>query len=93
MNSRRGQHNAERVTRILKDVIDSLGRAGVPCEFTFQVWKKEEFRDPVADSTEGPEYPRNPGLEPLRHGPDGDSLFEMPGPVFARMRGLLARVW
>ena len=92
MNSRIGHHNAERATRILQDVIDSLGRAGVPCEFTFQVWKKEEFIDPATDSPEGPDYPRNPGLEPLRHGPDGGRVPTVEGPLFARMRGLLTRV-
>ena len=60
MNSRDPRHNEERVTGILQDIIDRLGRAGVPCEFTFKVQKKEEFRDPAADSPEGPEYALNP---------------------------------
>ena len=93
MNSRDTGHNEERATRILQDIIDSLGRAGVPCEFTFKVQKKEEFRDPAADSPEGPEYALNPGLGPRRHGPDHGG-FETPGgpKSLARMRGMLTGV-
>ena len=78
----------------LQLIIDSLGRAEVPCEFTLKVCKKEESRDPNADSPEGPEYAPNPGLGPRRHGPDygGYETPAGPGASLARMRGTLARV-
>jgi hypothetical protein len=93
MKSHNQGDNEASATRILQDIIDSLVRAEVQCEFMFKVQKKEEFRDAAADSPEGPEYPLNPGLRP-RHGPDYGG-FETPGgpqASLARMRGMLARV-
>ena len=92
MNSRDSWHNEACAKRVLQEIIDSLVRAGVPCQFTFKVQKKAEFRDPAADSPEGPEYALNPGLRP-RHGPDYGG-FETPGgpKTLARMRGMLAGV-
>ena len=76
----------------LQLIIDSLGRAEVPCEFTFQVWKKGEY-ETNSDAPGGPVAPKNPGLRPGR-GPDlgGYETPAGPGASLARMRGTLARV-
>ena len=94
MNSQYAYQNQGYAKGILQDIIDRFGRAGVPCEFTFQVRKKEEFRDPATDSPGGPLAPKNPGLGPRRHGPDlgGYETPAGPGASLARMRGTLARV-
>ena len=92
MNSTYAWQDQAFAKQSLQNIIDSLGRAGVPCEFMFKVQKKEEFRDPVADSSEGPEYALNPGLRP-RHGPDYGG-FETPGgpKSLDRMRGMMTGV-
>ena len=77
----------------LQLIIDSLGRSEVPCEFTFQVWKKGEY-ETNSDAPGGPVAPKNPGLRPGRHGPDYGG-FETPGGPgvrLDRMRGTLGRV-
>ena len=93
MNSRDAWQDQAYAKRVLQSIIDSLTNIGGPREFTFQVRKKEEFRDPAADSPGGPVAPKNPGLRP-RHGPDygGFATPGGPGVSLARMRGTLARV-
>ena len=93
MNSEYTRQDQAFAKQSLQLIIDSLGRSEVPCEFTFQVQKKEEFRDPAADSPGGPVAPKNPGLRPGR-GPDlgGYETPAGPGASLARMRGTLARV-
>ena len=93
MNSEYAWQYEAYAKRNLQNIIDSLGRAGVPCEFTFQVRKKEEFRDPATDSPGGPVAPKNPGLRP-RHGPDygGFETPGGPGASLARMRGVVSLI-
>ena len=92
MNSLFPRMNETFAKQSLQQIIDSLGRAEVPCEFTFQVRKKQELRDPAADSPSGPAPSTNPGLRP-GHGPDYGG-FETPGgpKSLARMRGMLTGV-
>ena len=94
MNSTSAWQDQAYAKRVLQSIIDSLTNIGGPREFTFQVQKKEEFRDPATDSPGGPLAPKNPGLGPRRHGPDlgGYETPAGPGASLARMRGTLARV-
>ena len=75
----------------LQLIIDSLGRAEVPCEFTFQVRKMTEY-ETNSDAPGGPVAPKNPGLRP-GHGPDYGGFATPGGPKsLARMRGMLTGV-
>ena len=93
MNSTYAWQDQAFAKQSLQNIIDSLGRAGVPCEFTFQVRKMPEYGT-NSDAPGGPVAPKNPGLGPRRHGPDlgGYETPAGPGASLARMRGTLARV-
>ena len=92
MNSAYAYQDQVYAKGILQDIIDRFGRAGVPCEFTFQMRKKGEY-ETNSDAPGGPAPSTNPGLRP-RHGPDygGFETPGGPGASLARMRGTLARV-
>ena len=93
MNSEYPWQNQAWAKQILQDIIQRLGLAGDPCEFTFQVRKMPEYGT-NSDAPGGPLAPKNPGLGPRRHGPDlgGYETPAGPGASLARMRGTLARV-